>query len=157
MPEIFASAATALGSLFSHSMNWAACCGCLDWLVTAVAEPPHAPVAGLLASHCGMGAIFHLPAVLAALPSRTPGAQMALSQPTWLPLLSAAFHSGVYIGLLSMTPSCTSPPQYEATFWVAASSTATDHWSPLTPHQDAPACCERPANQPGSDEEKVPR
>src|SRR3954453_11649538 len=157
MPEIFASAATALGSLFSHSMNWAACCGCLDWLGTAVAEPPHAPVAGLLGSHCGIGAIFPLPAVLAALPSSTPGAQMALSQPTWLPLLRAAFHSGVYIGLLSMSPLATRSPQYDATFWVGTSSIFTDQESPLVPHHDAPACWDSPVNQPASLAENVPR
>ena len=73
-------------------------------------EPPHAPVDGS-PSHVGSGAISHLPAVLAALPASTPGAQTALTQPTSLPVLRAVFHSGVYIGLLLMTPSSTSPPQ----------------------------------------------
>src|ERR1700712_3942940 len=111
-------ALVAVGSLFIQAANFAASAGCLDWLVTEVPEPPQLPVAGLLASHCGSGAIFHLPAVAAALPSSTPGAQIALTQPTWVPLFSAAFHAGVYIGLLSMTPLATRPPQYEATFWV---------------------------------------
>jgi hypothetical protein len=38
-----------------------------------------------------------------------------------------------------------------------ASLIATVQASPCTPHQDAPACWERPANQPASAAENVPR
>jgi len=92
-------------------MNFVASFTCLDWVVTAVLEPPQLPVAGLAGSHCGIGAISHFPAVSGALPCSTPGAHTAESHPICAPLLSAAFHSGVYIGLLSITPDSTSPPQ----------------------------------------------
>src|ERR687889_675802 len=102
----------ASGSVFSQVANFAAASAFLDWVVTAVEEPPQLPVDGLEASHCGMGATFHFPAVAPAFPERTPGPQAALSQPTCFPVLRAVFHSGVYIGLLSMVPSSTRPPQY---------------------------------------------
>src|SRR6201992_2494002 len=127
-------------------MNWAAWSLCLLWVVTLVAEPPQLPLAALLVSHCGSSAAFHLPLVLAALASSTPGLQTAPSQPTWVPSLSAAFQSGVYIGVFRIAPDCTRPPQYAATFCVAASSIFTDQESPCTPHQDAPACCDSPVN-----------
>src|SRR3954453_19475582 len=110
MPACATSALTAVGSVFSHETNSAACFLCLDCVVTPVAEPPHAPLP-LVPSHVGSGAIFHLPAVLAALPASTPGAHTALTQPICLPVLSALFQAGVYIGLLSMTPFWTRPPQ----------------------------------------------
>src|SRR5690349_10050042 len=100
-------------------MNSAASFGCLLWVVTLVAEPPQLPVAGAAAARCGIGAAFPLPLVSWALPSGTPGARAAETQPTCEPSLGAAFHSGVYIGLLSMVPFSTRPPQYEATFWLA--------------------------------------
>src|SRR3954471_19174379 len=102
--------------VFIHSMNLAASLGCFDCVVTEVAEPPQLPVASSPASHCGSGTMAHLPSVSGALPCRTPGAQMAETQPACEPSLSAAFHSGVYIGLLSMTPLSTRSPQYLATF-----------------------------------------
>src|SRR5450756_2368949 len=148
---------TASWLVFSQVMNFTASAGCFDWLVTALAEPPQLPVAGLAGSHCGIGAIIHLPAVSGALPARTPGAQTAESQPISAPELRAAFHSGVYIGLLLITPDSTSPPQYSATFSVAASSMVTFQASPLTLHHDAPACCASPVNKPASFAEKVPR
>src|ERR1700760_3488503 len=97
-------------------MNWAACSLCLLWVVTLVAEPPQLPLAAFDVSHCGSSAPSHLPLVLAALPSSTPGPHTAPSQPTWVPSFSAAFHSGVYIGLLSTMPCWTRLPQYDATF-----------------------------------------
>src|ERR1700712_979706 len=108
MPITSAIALVAVGSVFIQAANLAASATCLDPLVTAVADPPQLPGAGLAGSHCGSGAIFHLPAVDAALPSRTPGAQIALTQPTCVPSFSAAFQAGVYIGLLSMEPLATS-------------------------------------------------
>src|SRR6188768_3519395 len=111
MFAVWARALSAAGSVFSQAMNCAAWSLCLLWVVTLVAEPPQLPLAGLAASHCGSSAAFHLPLVEAALPSSTPGPQTAPSQPTWVPSLSAAFQSGVYMGELAMTPSCTSPPQ----------------------------------------------
>src|SRR3954451_23117804 len=121
MPACATSALTAFGSVFSQEMNAAACFLCLDWVVTPVAEPPHAPLP-LSPSQVGGGAIFHLPAVLAGLPAGTPGGHPALTQAICLPVLSALFQAGVYIGLLSMTPFWTRPPQYDATFLVAALS-----------------------------------
>src|ERR1700712_2130310 len=99
-----ASSLSAAGSVFSHAMNCAACSGCWLWVVTLVAEPPQLPSVGLPASQFGSAATFHLPLVLGALPSRTPGPQTELTQPTWPPSLSAAFQSGVYLGLLLTTP-----------------------------------------------------
>src|SRR5690349_6698995 len=141
---------TASWSEFIHAMNSAASFGCFDWVVTELAEPPQLPVASSPSDHCGMGAIFHLPAVSGALPCSTPGAQIAETQPACVPSLSAAFHSGVYIGLLSMTPFSTRSPQYCATLFVASLSMSTDHVSPSMPHHEAPACCVRPVNQPAS-------
>jgi hypothetical protein len=61
------------------------------------------------------------------------------------------------MGLFAITPSCTRFPQYATTFRVAASSMATVHALPFVPHQEAPACWDRPANQSASVAEKVPR
>src|SRR5690554_2043065 len=127
MPASLTIAATASSLVFNQVANFAAASWCSLWVDTAVEEPPQLPVAGALASHCGMGATFHFPAVSPAFPARTPGAHTAESQPTSVPLLSAAFHSGVYMGLLLMTPSSTSSPQNLATFWVGSSSMCTPH------------------------------
>src|SRR5699024_950759 len=88
---------------------------------------------------------------------RTPGAHTAETHPTWVPLFSAVFHCGVYIGSLSITPSSTSSPQNRATRCVGSSSIATDQCSPSICHHEAPACCASPTNRPGSALEKVPR
>src|SRR5690349_14091917 len=122
MPHTVTSASTAAGSVLSQSANSVAAFCFFEPAVTAVVEPPQLPVRGSAASHCGIGAIAHLPWVLSALPLSTPGAHTALSQPTCVPSLSALFHSGVYIGDLSIAPSATRPCQYWATFLVAASS-----------------------------------
>ena len=86
-------------------------------------EPPQLPVLCSPAVHCGSSAMAHLPLVSGALPASTPGAQIALGQASRVPSLSAVFHSGVYIGLLSMTPLRPGRPSTSATFLVAASLT----------------------------------
>lgn len=99
----------------------------------------------------------HLPFVSGAAVVRVPGAQTALTQAICLPVLSALFQAGVYIGWLSIAPSLTRPPQKSATFRVAGSSMATFHLSPPVVHHCAPACWARPAKRPESLEEKVVR
>ena len=73
-----------------------------------------------------------------------PGAHTAETQAICLPVLSALFQAGVYIGWLSTAPSLTRSPQNFATFCVAASSMATFHLSPEVVHHLAPACWARP-------------
>lgn len=99
----------------------------------------------------------HLPLVSGAAVVRVPGAQTALTQAICLPVLSALFQAGVYIGWLSTAPSLTRPPQKSATFRVASSSMATFHLSPPVVHHFAPACWARPAKRPESFEENVVR
>lgn len=143
--------------MFIHSANRTAAAWCSPPATTAVEEPPQFPVAFSPASHWGILAIFHLPAVEPALPSSTPGAHAAETQPIWVPAFSAAFHCGVYIGSTEMTPSSTRPPQYSATRRVGSASISTFQRSPSIPHQEAPACWAKPTKSPGSVEEKVPR
>src|SRR6185312_4430614 len=100
MPVSFTRALMASGSVLSQVANLAAASTFFDCVVTAVKEPPQLPVAGLAASHCGMAATFHWPAVDSALPERTPGPQAALSQPTCLPVFRPVFQAGVYMGWL---------------------------------------------------------
>src|SRR5699024_4282231 len=142
--------------VFIHSANRTASARWRLSTVTAVEEPPQLPVAFAPASHCGMVDIRQEPAVEPALPARTPGAQAAETQPTWVPLFSATFHSGVYMGSAPITPSSTSPPQNSATCRVGSSSIATLQRSPSICHHEAPACWARPTNRPGSVDEKVP-
>src|SRR5689334_4094857 len=111
MPPWVTSAAVACGSVFSQVANCTAASMCLDLAAMAVDEPPQLPVLLSPAFHCGIGAIIHLPLVSAALPDSTPGPQTALGQASRVPSLSALFHSGVYIGCLSMTPVLTRLPQ----------------------------------------------
>src|SRR5215213_6427833 len=110
MPVSVTSACTASGSVFSQVANFTAASTCFDCDVTAVDEPPQLPF-DTSEPQLGSGAAFQRPAVSAALPLSTPGPQTAPSQPACVPSLRAAFHSGVYMGLLSMTPSSTRPPQ----------------------------------------------
>lgn len=86
-----------------------------------------------------------------------PGAHTALTHAICLPVLSALFQAGVYIGWLSIAPSLTRPPQNSATFLVASSEMPTFHWSPDVLHHCAPACWARPANRPESLAENVVR
>src|SRR5512139_2393642 len=111
MPPSLTSAAVASGLVLSQMANLAAASACFDPAVTAVDDPPQLPVFESPAVHWGSGATFHLPAVAGAFPESTPGAQTALGQVSSVPLLSWAFHSGVNMGLLSMAPSLTRPPQ----------------------------------------------
>src|SRR3954451_4854991 len=114
MPPSLIRPATAAGSVLSQTANFVAGAMFLDFAATAVDEPPQLPVLCSPAFHCGISAIFHLPAVSGALPESTPGPQTALGQAIRVPSLSALFHSGVYIGLLSTAPEATRPPQYSA-------------------------------------------
>src|SRR5690348_11657558 len=157
MPPSVMRPLTAAGSVLSQIANSVASLACLDLAATAVEEPPQLPVLCSPALHCGSSAMAHLPAVSGALPDSTPGPQTALGQAMRVPSLRALFHSGVYIGCLSMSPEATRPPQKSATFFVASSSTLTLHVSPETPNHLAPACCDSPANQPGSPAENVVR
>src|SRR4051795_5261638 len=125
--------------------------------MTAVDEPPQKPVACSPAFHCGSGAIAHLPFVSGAMPSSTAGPQTAVGQATSVPSLSCLFHCGVYIGWSRIAFFATRPFQKSATRFVAASVMPTFHVSPSFAHHLPPACCERPANQPGSCEENVVR
>src|SRR5215207_9735600 len=110
MPVSVTSACTASGSVFSHVTNSRAASTFFDCDVTAVDEPPQLPLETSVPQF-GRGAAFQRPVVSAALPLSTPGPQTAPSHPTCVPSFRPAFHSGVYIGLLSMTPSSTRPPQ----------------------------------------------
>src|SRR5215207_76116 len=110
MPVSLTSASIASGSVFSHVANSTAASTLSDCVVTAVDEPPQLPFE-MSSPQVGSVAAFQRPAVSAALPESTPGPQTAPSQPTCVPSFRPAFHSGVYIGLLSITPSSTSPPQ----------------------------------------------
>src|SRR5690242_2520235 len=157
MPLSFASAATARGSVFSQAANFAAAALCGESVVTAVEEPPQLPVTFSPADHCGSGAIAHLPLVCGAAVVRVPGAHTALTQAISLPVFSALFQAGWYIGWLSIAPSLTRPPQKSATLRVAESSMPTFHLSLEEVHHLAPACCARPANRPESLAEKVVR
>ena len=143
--------------MFSHRANSAASAGCFELRVIAVDEPPQKPATSSPSDHCGSGAIAHLPFVSGATPSSTAGPQTALGQASSVPSLSCLFHCGVYIGWSSIAPSVTRPLQYLATCWLASSAMPTDQDSPSTAHHSAPACCESPANQPGSLAEKVVR
>ena len=143
--------------MFIHSAKRTASARCALPTTTEVAEPPQLPVSSAPGSHCGIVDIRQAPAVLPALPSSTPGAHAAETQPICVPSFSAAFHCGVYIGSAAMTPSSTSPPQNSATRRVGSASIATFQRSPSISHHEAPACCARPTNRPGSVEEKVPR
>src|SRR5689334_7149702 len=105
MPEIFTSAATAAGSVFSQVANLTAASLCLLSLLTAVVEPPQLPVTFCPADHWGRGAIAHLPLVCGAAVVSTPGAHTALTQASCWPVSSALFHAGVYMGWLSIVPS----------------------------------------------------
>src|SRR4051794_11272277 len=149
-------AASASGSVLIQRANFAAASACWESVETPVEEPPQLPVTLSPAFHWGSGAMRHLPLVSGAEEISTPGAQTAETQARWVPLFSALFQGGVYIGWLSMTPSCTRPPQNSATFLVPASSMPTVHLPPAsTVHHLPPACWARPANRPGSLEEKV--
>src|SRR5699024_2998889 len=150
-------ASTPSAEVFIHSAKRTASAWWSLPTTTDVAEPPQLPVAFAPGSHCGMVDIRQDPAVLPALPSSTPGAQAADTQPIWVPSFRAAFHCGVYIGSVEMTPSSTSPPQNSATRRVGSASISTFQRSPSISHHEAPACCARPTNRPGSVEEKVPR
>src|SRR3954451_1035264 len=101
MPPSRTRPVVASGSVLSQTANCAAAAACLEAAVTAVVEPPQLPVLFSPAVHCGSGAMAHLPLVSAALPASTPGPQIALGHARSVPSLSALFHSGVYIGLLS--------------------------------------------------------
>src|SRR5687767_12161330 len=107
MPLSLTSVVVAAGSVFIQTANFAASALCLELRVTPVDDPPQLPVLFSPADHCGSGAIVHSPLVPGALPVSTPGAQIALGQASRVPSLSALFHSGVYIGLLSTTPRAT--------------------------------------------------
>src|SRR5699024_8275912 len=149
-PDSVTSACTASVEVLSHSAKRTAASRCRVWVVTAVEEPPQFPVASSPASHCGRGAICQFPSVDPALPDRTPGAHTAETHPTWVPLFSAVFHCGVYIGALSITPSSTSSPQNRATRCVGSSAIATDQCYPSICHHDAPARCASPTPSPRS-------
>src|ERR1041385_3339126 len=157
MPLSLASAVRAWSSVFSQAANLAAASWCLESVVTAVEEPPQLPVAFSPADHWGSGAMAHLPLVSGAAVVRVPGAHTAETQAICLPVLSALFQAGVYIGWLSMAPSLTRPPQKSATFLVAASLMPTFHLSPSVVHHLAPACWARPAKRPESLAENVVR
>src|SRR3954471_13912874 len=157
MPPSVISPLTAAWSVLSQTAKSTASFWCLDLAATAVDEPPQLPVLCSPALHCGSSAMAHLPAVSGALPESTPGPQTALGQAIRVPSLRALFHSGVYIGCLSPSPAVTMAPQKSAPFFVASSSTCTLHVSPEMPNHLAPACCESPANQPGSPAENVVR
>src|ERR1043166_3786431 len=107
MPPSVMSPLTAVESVFSHVANSPPAWTCFDFDDTAVDEPPQPPVTCAPGVHCGISATAHLPLVSAALPDSTPGAQVALGQAMSVPSSSALFHSGVYIGCLSITPVAT--------------------------------------------------
>src|SRR3954466_5905466 len=130
MPLSLASACSAEPSVFSQAANFAAAAWWAGSVGRAVEEPPQLPVTFSPADHWGSGAMAHLPLVSGAAVVSVPGAHTALTQAICLPVSSALFQAGVYIGWLSMAPSLTRPPQNLATFWVAGSLMATFHLSP---------------------------
>ncbi|MNT39930.1 hypothetical protein D3C72_1762160 [compost metagenome] len=70
----------ASGSLHSQIATSAASGRCWVAFITASDEPPQAPVANLLASHCGRSAARHWPALVLANEVRNTGPQPAVSQ-----------------------------------------------------------------------------
>src|SRR5688500_5393658 len=148
MPPSFARAFSASPSVFSQAANLAAASLFFESVVTPVEDPPQLPVRLSPSLHWGSGAIAHLPLVSGAAVVSVPGAHTALAHAICLPVLSALFQAGVYIGWLSTAPSFTRPPQNSATFLVASSFMPTFQLSPEVVHHWAPACWARPANRP---------
>src|SRR3984957_16275684 len=157
MPPWETRAAVPAALVFSQWTNSAASCWCLDAAITAVDEPPQLPTTLAPAVHCGSSVIFHLPAPDGAVVGKSPGAQTSETQAMYLPSFIPLFQAAVHCGWLSTPPPAIRPCQYEATFWLAASSMPTVQVLPEADHHCAPACCVRPANSPGPALENEPR
>ena len=105
-PPSWTSMAVASGSVLSHAANFAAAALFLDPAVTAVVEPPQLPV--LVLAGAPLRHRRHLPLALACRPrcrTARPVPRSRSARRCRVPSLSAAFHSGVYIGWLSTAPS----------------------------------------------------
>src|ERR1700722_275345 len=157
MPLILASAAVAVGFVFSQVANCAASCWCLDAAITPVEEPPQLPATLCPADHCGSAVMTHLPALLADTVGKSIGAQTSYTQPMYWPSFIPLSHAAVHCGWLFTAPVAMACCQKEKTFCEAASSMPTCQVDPEADHHWAPACCARPANSPGSWEENVLR
>src|SRR5271166_5477834 len=100
MPLMLASAAVAVGFVFSQVANSAASCWCFDAASTPVEEPPQLPATSWPADHCGSAVMSHLPALLADTDGKSVGAQTSETQAMYWPSFIPLFHPAVHCGWL---------------------------------------------------------
>src|SRR5687768_14246396 len=141
--ESLARSASALVTI--QEMNSSASSGWLLSLVTMKVEPPWVPRTGFFRSHCGKGAMAHLPLPPGVEAIIEPAAQAPASQPAVSPLCRCARHCWLDEGSTRTRSSSSRRCQYVATLRVGASSMDTRQVSPVVSYHCAPACQLYPA------------